>query len=978
MENLSHSYSKRSYHNANGFTATASKSAYDDDVFGGRTKLNVPTRSPRLEDYTEVFGGFHSSRPYCIPILDLPVAGNGEVEFPFDLRPSRFDYSEIFGGFRAVDFAVSYEDLLRQSSDGYDSSDEAWSPSPSELLSDEFDPLACSEDNQGLFSSDKFFTLTDINLRTKPSQLPPSSRPLSAFGIKSDQSDRPNSSSKGSADYAFERISGETSPPSFGEEVDTSSPTAALKDAIARAQEKCQRAKESMEKKKQGLQSCKGHSDNISTEDVTNGMFDETPEGEEKEEERGALKSNMKENQLKESIWLDKIDKKSKQGNENNIDDIVMDLEHVQNKRDQDLACKREDEDKEMQDMFKWDQTYKHFTVKNEEPEEQNVNHEKEESKGGESEVRITKIPKQVQEEERFSLASESESENISEYSDELEEIEGIIVDGCKLEELDENASYNEQITIDCESGEALDRACVSNDETVHVPLMHEKVEKIFKNLETTQATFSCDKNEVKIIEGYNAELESEIGANNLLARERLNSFTDKEENMQYGKSKVVREVARKPPCLDAHFKNAKDVVNGMENSSFKREKIASEMACHSENLQTIIHEGQNRINVAALQFTIYKEVDNEKFARHQLVRDGAENQEKIRDALSVVQEDGEILSRIDKRSTNYCRGRKEMSSNECRNVVEQKFEILKKEKEPKNEYLRKIEAEREREREREKDLMAVSLNTLEKSYAEANGKIERAASEMWQRGTANVKKLVKASTEVGLRAEPAVVERATAEAQQRASEKATAEKTAHDTRERVDTLSSHRFHTSSDNTLMGQDSFSTDLLEHKNHGKSKLRYSYSSANAGIEGESPQRCKARLERYQRTAERAAKALAEKNMRDLLAQRERVERNRLAETLDAEVKRWSSGKEGNLRALLSTLQYILGPESSWHPIPLTEVITSAAVKKAFRKATLCVHPDKLQQRGASIQQKYICEKVFDLLKDAWNKFTSEER
>ena len=30
---------------------------------------------------------------------------------------------------------------------------------------------------------------------------------------------------------------------------------------------------------------------------------------------------------------------------------------------------------------------------------------------------------------------------------------------------------------------------------------------------------------------------------------------------------------------------------------------------------------------------------------------------------------------------------------------------------------------------------------------------------------------------------------------------------------------------------------------------------------------------------------------------------------LADPLDAEVKRWSSGKEGNLRALLSTLQYV---------------------------------------------------------------------
>jgi hypothetical protein len=114
------------------------------------------------------------------------------------------------------------------------------------------------------------------------------------------------------------------------------------------------------------------------------------------------------------------------------------------------------------------------------------------------------------------------------------------------------------------------------------------------------------------------------------------------------------------------------------------------------------------------------------------------------------------------------------------------------------------------------------------------------------------------------------------------------------------------------------------------------------------------------------------------MRDLVAQREQAERIRIAETLDTEVKRWSSGKEGNIRALLSTLQYILGPESGWQPLPLTEVITSAAVKRAYRKATLCVHPDKLQQRGANIHQKYICEKVFDLLKEAWNRFNSEGR
>ncbi|XP_045823430.1 auxilin-related protein 2-like [Trifolium pratense] len=144
-----------------------------------------------------------------------------------------------------------------------------------------------------------------------------------------------------------------------------------------------------------------------------------------------------------------------------------------------------------------------------------------------------------------------------------------------------------------------------------------------------------------------------------------------------------------------------------------------------------------------------------------------------------------------------------------------------------------------------------------------------------------------------------------------------------------------------------------------------------------VEGESEERRKARLERHQRSQERVAKALAEKNQRDLQTQREQAERSRLGETLDFEIKRWSAGKEGNLRALLSTLQYVLWPECGWQPVGLTDLITAAAVKKAYRKATLCIHPDKVQQKGANLQQKYIAEKVFDLLKEAWNKFNSEE-
>ncbi|XP_074307950.1 auxilin-related protein 2-like isoform X2 [Silene latifolia] len=144
-----------------------------------------------------------------------------------------------------------------------------------------------------------------------------------------------------------------------------------------------------------------------------------------------------------------------------------------------------------------------------------------------------------------------------------------------------------------------------------------------------------------------------------------------------------------------------------------------------------------------------------------------------------------------------------------------------------------------------------------------------------------------------------------------------------------------------------------------------------------VDGETEDRRRARLERHHRTQERAAKALAEKNARDLEAQREQAERHRISETLDVEIKRWAAGKEGNLRALLSTLQYVLWPECGWQPVSLTDLITGASVKKVYRKATLCIHPDKVQQKGANLQQKYVAEKVFDLLKEAWNKFNSEE-
>ncbi|XP_051149865.1 uncharacterized protein LOC127264401 isoform X2 [Andrographis paniculata] len=144
-----------------------------------------------------------------------------------------------------------------------------------------------------------------------------------------------------------------------------------------------------------------------------------------------------------------------------------------------------------------------------------------------------------------------------------------------------------------------------------------------------------------------------------------------------------------------------------------------------------------------------------------------------------------------------------------------------------------------------------------------------------------------------------------------------------------------------------------------------------------IEGEPAERRAARRKRYLMTNTRMAEALALKNQRDHQIQCEQEEKRELGEALDNEIRRWAAGKEGNLRALLSSLHQILGPESGWRPVALTDLITWDSVKKAYMRANLYVHPDKVQQRGANIRQQCVAEKVFDLLKDAWTKFSSEE-
>ncbi|KAL0925664.1 hypothetical protein M5K25_004029 [Dendrobium thyrsiflorum] len=513
------------------------------------------------------------------------------------------------------------------------------------------------------------------------------------------------------------------------------------------------------------------------------------------------------------------------------------------------------------------------------------------------------------------------------------------------------------------------------------------------EKMDVAEETKILNENEcMKYLYSSNASICKVKENNNITEKEEVNGLQANEEACIFKKKELEQEAVRNANGLE-NGKERKDAqINHLEDESMGNQELhyfeflaAAERDCTEKGSENTLdvpvacNLGGNKF-ISSSAKEVCQQCEESDAPEIILLRKEAKSLPKAPDmteaGLAEVAENHEHSIHVDEE-------------------VNKKVHI---EKESDKARAIKLE-EKEREREREKDRIGVERanhDAHQRALAEARERaqriaVERVTAEARQRALADAREKAgkaaeaeKASREARLRAERAAVERATEEARQRAIEKALAEKAAAEARSRMRKDNATAYfkadHIKEDSETRLKSS--CEILQNTQSQSQSAcstngqRYSDSCDNGG--SESKLRCKARQERQQRTAERAANALAEKNLRDCLAQREQAERDRFAESLDAEVRRWSNGKDGNLRALLSTLQYILGSDSGWQPIPLTDVLTAAAVKKAYRKATLCVHPDKLQQRRATIQQKYICEKVFDLLKEAWNKFNSEER
>ena len=86
-----------------------------------------------------------------------------------------------------------------------------------------------------------------------------------------------------------------------------------------------------------------------------------------------------------------------------------------------------------------------------------------------------------------------------------------------------------------------------------------------------------------------------------------------------------------------------------------------------------------------------------------------------------------------------------------------------------------------------------------------------------------------------------------------------------------------------------------------------------------------------------------------------------------------IMEWTDGKKANIRALLCSMHKVIWEgEGKWEPVGMHQLVSGNDVKKVYRKAVLCVHPDKLTDHP----QVELARMIFVELNDAWAKFQQD--
>ncbi|GMI13173.1 hypothetical protein TrLO_g9203 [Triparma laevis f. longispina] len=130
---------------------------------------------------------------------------------------------------------------------------------------------------------------------------------------------------------------------------------------------------------------------------------------------------------------------------------------------------------------------------------------------------------------------------------------------------------------------------------------------------------------------------------------------------------------------------------------------------------------------------------------------------------------------------------------------------------------------------------------------------------------------------------------------------------------------------------------------------------------------------ARVQEMEDAQEKAVKELRDREKQKV---KDAEEMDEVRARLEPKIKEWSEeyGKKRQLRALLSSLDKVLWPESSWKPINLGDILDSKKARRAYLKASLKVHPDKT--KNLLPDQKFIATGVFDALSQANAEFEAK--
>ncbi|KAF9610216.1 hypothetical protein IFM89_021154 [Coptis chinensis] len=783
--------------------------------------------------------------------------------------------------------------------------------------------LQINPDGNGTYHEKAFVTVTDVSLRTQPSEVPPPARPPPKFTIKQGCSKSMASDLKPSKNYARHGVAIDRSPPFFDVEVDASlsaaASAAAMKEAMDKAQARLKSAKELMEKRKDGPQYRKNlwlnegskgkerreggiaHDAYRVNEENSHENFGKTVDskGFDREERHKAVQGAQVESDVDMKERFLSVSKEA-------IDKSHVECRLTQGSKKQEEVIGEWKAEEQFYELVKQDTTGKVLVASKQKISEKNS------------------MPTRVYEREQNerNAAEVVEFNNREEHEKKLKEcIEREENEKQKKEALQrEEKERRQRETYEREEKEKKQKALEREEKERRLREVREREE-----IERKQKALELEANERRQKEACERE-----------ENEKKQKALEREENERRQREAHEREENEKK----------QQAFEREENERRQREVLAREARVREQNEKRIYEKKLNEIK---------QREENER--RQKQAHEREENENRINEKKQKEAHQREETQRRQKEALYIEENEKRLEEAREREEKERKLNEAAEENDGKlkdaheqeeNVKVPNVSHEQDKGEKRlknpceqevtEKVLPNGKCETLgdEKKLRKPQKQKETEMNEVSHRWERNEMKLKKAS-------ELEDIGNGHIEACER---------------EEKDNEVSQDFHLcSNEEKNLKPETVVQENVEYV----TKLKAA-NNAPMQVEVENSK----------------AKALAEKNMRDYLAQREQTERNRLAETLDADVKRWSSGKQGNLRALLSTLQYILGPESGWQPVPLTDVITAAAAKKAYRKATLCVHPDKLQQRGATIQQKYVCEKVFDLLKEAWNKFNSEER